>query len=325
MNRALTCVALVSAFVLATGVTSLPAQSLEGRVVHGVDSSGVAGVMVELHRVTATAGSVVDTSVSSPDGSFSFGIDQAGSSDALWMAAARRGGILYFGPARHAGQSAGEAYEILVYDSMSVTAPPADLRVGIRHLVVTAGPTGGFEVAEVFDVLGSAHRTLVPVPDTLAIWSSSLPASAISPRAIEGGVPPDAVSFESGEIVLRSTISPLGARVTFVYATRSPELEIRIDHPTDRLEVVIAGLDVEVTGASPGPSTLSGGQTALRYTSENLLPGATVRVSVPNPPGAGPQALIWALIGMALILAAGIVWATEDHKSNRLRSRPTLR
>jgi len=301
--------------MLAGEVGSLSAQTLEGRVVHGVDSSAVAGVTVELHRVTGTAGAVVDSAVSEPDGSFEFRLEESIASDALWLAAARNEGVLYFGPARHAGQPAEEAYEILVYDSVSVVGPQPDLRVGIRHLVITAGTSGGFEVAEVIDVLGPAHETLVPVSDTLAIWSSSVPVSAVAPRAIEGGVPPEALSFESGQVVLRSTISPLGARITFVYTTRSPELEIQIEHSTDRLEVVVAGMNAEVTGALPANSSLTGSQPVFRYTAEDLLPGATVSVSVPQPSGSGGQALIWVLIGLGFLVPAGILWIIGDRAS----------
>jgi hypothetical protein len=278
-----------------------------------------------LHRITASAGAVVDSTISLADGSFQFRLDEETSSDALWLAAARHGGILYFGPARHVGQTLDGEYEVLVYDSITVTTPPTDLRVGIRHLVITAGSAGGFEVAEVFDVLGSADLTLVPVPDTLAVWSTSLPATAVAPRAIEGGVAPEAVTFESGQVVLRSMISPLGARVTLVYSTRSPELEIRIDHPTDRVEVVVAGLDVEVTGASPAAPSVRGGQTVFRFTAEDLLPGATVRVSGAERPGPGRQALIFALIGVGLLLAAGILWMSGNRAADRLRPPPAPR
>lgn len=313
-------------FAQASNVGLLPAQSLEGRIVHGVDSSAVEGVKVELHRVTATAGSVVDSTVSLADGSFTFRLAEEPASDALWLAAARHAGILYFGPARHAGQIGDEAYEVLVYDSVTVTTPPSDLRVGIRHLVVTAGASGGFEVAEVIDVLGSAHLTLVPVPDTLAIWSSAMPESAVAPRAIEGGVAPEALTFEPGRVELRSMISPLGARVTFVYTTRLPELEIRIDHPTDRLEVVVAGLNLEVTGATLAESSITRGQPVYRYTADELLPGATVRLVVAGrKPGAGSIAMVWALIGVGLLLAAGILWMTGDRGSRRLRPPPVSR
>ena len=298
---------------------SLPAQTLEGRVVLGADSSGVEGVPVQLHRVTATSGAVVDSTVSSADGSFEFRLAEDSGPGALWLAAARHEGIQYFGSALHAGQPVGGPYEILVYDSITVTTPPPDLRVGIRHLVITSDPSGGFDVAEVVDVLGPSDRTLVPVPDTLTMWSSSLPASAVGPRVIEGGVPPEAVTFESGRVLLRSMISPMGARITFVYTTRQPELEIRIEHPTDRLEVVIAGLNVEVSGAELGESSLPGDPSIRRYQARNLSPGATVMVEVAGPPESGRSAWIWALIGVALLLAAAILWVTGDRVGGRLR------
>jgi hypothetical protein len=121
-------------------------------------------------------------------------------------------------------------------------------------------------------------------------------------------------------------ISPLGARVTFVYTTRMPELEIRIDHPTDRLEVVVAGLNLKVTGATPAESSITRGQPVYRYTADDLLPGATVSLAVAGrQPGAGSIAVVWVLIGVGLLLAAGILWMTGDRGSRRLRTPPVSR
>lgn len=313
---------LLALVAVVGGIGSLEAQTLDGRVVHGVDSSAVAGVRVELHRVTATSGSVTDSTLSARDGSFSFTLPEASDSGELWLAAARAQGIVYFGPPRHAGQSTEEPYEVLVFDSLTVHSPPEDLRVGIRHLVVTLGQAGGFDVAEVIDVLGPPDRTLVPVPDTLAIWTTSLPASAAGPRALEGGVATDAVAFGTGNVQLRSMISPVGARVTYVYSTPRTEIEILIEHPTDRLEVVVAGVDAEVSGATPAGSSVMGGETVRRYEAEAVAPGSRIRVAVAEVRGAGSSALIWAVVGAGLLLAAAILWWTGNRGDRRLRAPP---
>ncbi|MDH3298429.1 MAG: hypothetical protein OEM96_09170 [Gemmatimonadota bacterium] len=308
----------------AGGVGSLPAQTLEGRVVHGVDSSAVAGARVELHRVTATSGSVVDSTLSARDGSFSFDIAEASGAGELWLAAARAQGILYFGPARHAGQGGAEPYEVVVFDSLTVRATPEDLRVGIRHLVVTRGQVGGFDIVEVVDVLGPRDRTLVPVPDTIPVWSTSLPASARDPRALEGGAPPEAVAFSSGRVELRSMISPVGVRLTYVYSTPDTEVELVIEHPTDRLEVVVAGMTAEVSGATPAGISTMGGQTVQRYEARAVTAGTRIRVAVADAPGVGGRALLWALVGAALLLAAGVLWWTGSRDEARLRTPPAV-
>jgi len=303
------------------GVESVDAQTLAGRVVHGSDSSTVAGARVELHRVTASSGSVVDSTLSARDGSFSFRLPETSGGD-LWLAAARVQGVLYFGAAQHAGQGADGPYEIRVYDALTVSALPDDLRVGMRHLVVTRGQFGGFDVAEVIDILGPADRTLVPVPDSLAIWTTALPASAVAPRVLEGGVPIQAVAFAAGRVELRSMLSPVGARLTYVYAMRETELELAIEHPTDRLEVVIAGMDAEVTGATPAGTSAMGTETVSRYEATGVAPGTRIRVVVAAPPRVGGSALVWAAIGAALLLAAGALWWTGSRGQPRLRTSP---
>jgi hypothetical protein len=303
------------------GVESAEAQTLAGRVVHGSDASTVAGARVELHRVTATSGSVIDSTLSAPDGSFSFQLPEASGGD-LWLAAARVQGVLYFGPARHAGQGADEPYEITVYDSLTVSAPPGDLRVGMRHLVITRGQLGGFDVAEVIDILGPADRTLVPVPDSLPIWTTSLPKAAVGPRVLEGGVPVQAVAFAAGRVELRSMLSPVGARLTYVYSVRETELELDIEHPTDRLDVVIAGMDAEVTGATPAGTSSMGAETVRRYEATAVAPGTRIRVTVAGVPRVGGRVLVWAAIGTALLLAAAALWWTGNREQRRLRVPP---
>ncbi len=304
------------------GVEPVDAQTLAGRVVHGSDASTVAGARVELHRVTATEGSVIDSTLSARDGSFSFQLPEASGGGDLWLAAARVQGVLYFGPARHAGQGADEPYEITVYDSLTVQAPPGDLRVGMRHLVITRGQFGGFDVAEVIDVLGPEDRTLVPVADSLPIWTTSLPASAVGPRVLEGGVPTQAVAFAAGRVELRSMLSPIGARLTYVYTTRATELELDIEHPTDRLEVVIAGMDAEVTGATPAGTSTMGSEMVSRYEATAVAAGTRIRVAVAGVPRVGGRALVWVAVGAALLLAAAALWWTGNGERRRLRVPP---
>ena len=244
---------VLPAFLLG-GALPAGAQTLDGLVVLGSGGAPVSGASVELHRVTSVSGEVVDSTVSQADGSFSFDLPEDSDPVALWLAAARHNGVLYFGPATHAGQVSEDPYTVVLYESTIVDSPPGDLRVAVRHLVVTPGVSGGYDVAEVLDIVGPKDVTLVPASDTMAIWSTSLPGSARSPRAIEGGVPTEAISFADDAVHLNTMLSPSGARVTFVYTTARPDLEIRIDHPTDRLEIVVSDPAAEVIGANPAGS-----------------------------------------------------------------------
>lgn len=291
------------------GTTAQPTGSSElaGRVVHGVDGGGIADAAVELHRVTTEGGSVVDSTVAAADGSFSFSLpDEEGRP--IFLAAARHDGVRYFGPALHAGVETGEVYEVVVYDTVVVGAPPENLRVGVRHIVVTRGRTGdGLDVAEVVDIVGADDRTLVSAEDTLALWSTALPEGAREPQALEGGVPAESVVFEGGRARLRAMIAPAGVRVTYAYGLEGDELEIPIEHPTDRVDVVVAGVDAEVSGAAHAETSTRNGQLMHRYEGSDLEPGETLEVRLVSGGDTDPWVWIWVAIGSVLLAAAGLV------------------
>ena len=283
-------------------------SELAGRVVHGVDGEAIADAPVELHRVTTEGGTVVDSTVTAADGSFTFRLPGE-EGRPIFIAAARHDGVRYFGPAVHAGAGTGDGYEVSVYDTVAVGAPPDDLRVGVRHIVVTRARTGdGIDVAEVIDIVGEEDRTIVAAADTLALWSTELPDGARAPQALEGGVPEGSIVFEGGRARLRAMIAPVGVRLTYAYGVEGDEFEVPIEHPTDRVDVVIAGADAEVTGAVHSETSTRGGQLMHRYEGTSLEPGETITVRLVSAGGGtDPWVWIWVGIGAVLLAAAGLV------------------
>lgn len=291
----------------AGGPTAAQDSELSGRVVHGVDGEAIAGAPVELHRVTTDGGEVVDSTVTAADGSFAFRLPGE-EGRPIFIAAARHDGVRYFGPALHAGGGTGDDYEVSVYDTVAVSAPPDDLRVGVRHIVVTRGRTGdGLDVAEVIDIVGADDRTIVATADTLALWSTELPDGAVAPQALEGGVPEGSIVFEEGRARLRAMIAPVGVRLTYAYGVDGDEFEIPIEHPTDRVDIVIAGADAEVSGAVHSETSTRSGQLMHRYEGTNLEPGETIEVRLVTGGDMDPWVWIWVGIGATLLAAAGLV------------------
>jgi hypothetical protein len=298
-------------------------SELTGRVVRGIgaadraaDREGVDGVEVELHRVTAGGGGVVDSTTSGPDGTFRFRMEADDEARPLYLAAVRYKGVRYFGPALHSGMSGDEPYEVVVYDTTMVAAAPTDLRVGVRHVVVTPGPEGGLDVAEVVDVIGPENRTIVAASDTLSLWSTALPDGARNLQVIEGGAPAEVVRFVGGRVELGSMVTPVGVRLSYTYALDGDELEVPIEHPTDRVEVVVAGAEAEVTGASHAETTTRGGRLIHRYEGTSLEPGQTIRIElVESGGGVDRWALVWAVIGLALLGGAGALALTGSRQA----------
>ncbi|MGD8496789.1 MAG: hypothetical protein PVF05_11405 [Gemmatimonadales bacterium] len=292
-------------------------SELEGRVVRGggmagdtARREGLADLTVELHRVTAGGGEVVDSTVSGPDGAFRFRLADDEEARPLYLAAVRYEGIRYFGPALHPGMTNEGPYEIPVYDTSMVSATPSDLHVGVRHVVVTPGIDGGLDVAEVIDVSGPEDRTLVAVSDTLSLWSTALPDGAEDPQVIEGGAPADVVRFVGNRVELGSTLTPLGVRLSYTYRLDGDELELAVEHPTNRVEVVVAGAEAEVSGASHAETTTRSGRLVHRYEGTALEPGDTIGIKLlAQGGGVDRWALVWAVLGLALLAAAGaLAW-----------------
>lgn len=297
------------------GVSESAPSALAGRVVHGVEGAGIGGAHVELHRVTSGGGAIVDSATAGEDGSFRFRLSDD-ESRPIFIVAARHQGVRYFGPALHAGLSSDGPYEVPVYDTMLVSTPPGNLRVGVRHIVVTPGPGGGLDVAEVFDIVGADDRTLVPAGDTVALWSTALPEGATEPTALEGGVPSDAVEFADGRVQLRSMIAPAGVRLSYTYGVPDDRIELPIEHPVDRVELVVASAEAEVEGATHAETTTRDGRVIHRYEGASLEPGETLGVRLVARGGAGGGGVsdrwvwIWAAIGGGLLAAAGALWWT---------------
>jgi hypothetical protein len=293
-------------------------SELDGRVVKGAGArsdgaarEGVAGLQVELHRVTASGGEVVDSTLSGPDGAFRFALEDDEAERPLYLAAVRYHGIRYFGPALHPGMTSEEPYEVPVYDTTMVSAPPTDLRVGVRHVVVTPGMDGGLDVAEVIDVVGPDDHTLVAASGTVPLWSTALPEGAIDPQVIEGGAPADVVQFAGDRVELGSMLTPVGARLSYTYRLEGDDLELAVEHPVGRLEVVVAGAEAEVSGATHAETTTRGGRLVHRYEGTSLEPGDTIDIQLIEPGGGIDRwALVWAAIGLALLGAAGALALT---------------
>jgi len=277
-----------------------------------VERVGVPSMTVELHRVTADGGSVVDSAVTGPDGSFRFFLSDD-EERPLFLVAARHQGVRYFGPALHAGLEPEGPYEVVVYDTSAVATAPADLRVAVRHVVVTPDPDGGLDVAEVIDVIGPADRTLVAASDTLALWSTALPDEAAQVEELEGQMPTGAVEFLEGRARLRSMIPPAGVRLSYTYRVPGETLQLPIEHPTARVELVVAGADAEVRGAAHAETSTRAGRLVHRYEGASLERGENLEVRLVATGGGGRAdrwVWIWLAVGTGLLAAAGALWWT---------------
>jgi hypothetical protein len=282
------------------------AQELGGLVALG-GSTPVAGAVVELHQVSGETGALVDSTTTDASGGFTFFLQSDVDPGAVFLAGARYGGVLYWGPPVHSTNSADlEDYVVTVFDTMAVSAPAVDLRTSIRHVVIT--PTGeGLHVEEIIDVEGMPGRTLVSEADSVLVWRAMLARGALGIVPSPGGVPAEDVVLGDSSVGFRGALPPSGIRVVLQYFLSSSEYALELDHPTARLELLVMpqpGLDLRVSGLEETSVAPGMRIPVRRFSGTDLTAGSSVAVDATiDQPGRG-RAGIWLLIAVLLGAAA---------------------
>lgn len=297
---------------LATVASVALAQPALGQEMRGTvalpDSSGVAGVLVELHRVTAESGELVDSARTDQSGGFTFDLASDAEPGTLFVAGARYHGVLYWGPPVHeSARDVPTDYSVVVYDTAVVSAPVRTLRTTIRHIVITPAP-GALQVEEILDVQGLPDRTLVGASDSGAVWSVALAEGAHGVVPAQGGAEPEHIAVENdGTVSFRGALPPSGVRLALRYVVPSSDYTLRIGSPTSRLEMLVMpepGLELLIEGLEEAPTGSEMRIPVRRFTGTDLDTGSTVTVrTVIEQPGR-KTAWVWLILSIALGAAA---------------------
>ncbi len=300
------CTAAAALLVGALWVSPGKAQELSGLVALG-GSTPVAGAVVELHQVSEETGALMDSTTTDSSGSFVFFLPSDADPGAVYLAGARYGGVLYWGPPVHSTNPTDlEGYVVTVFDTLAVSAPAPDLRTSIRHVVIT--PTAaGLGVEEIIDVEGMPDRTLVAETDSALVWSTMLARGAVGVVPSPGGVPAEDVVPGTSSVGYRGALSPSGIRVVLQYFLSSSEYALELDHSTARLELLVMpqpGLDLRVSGLEEAAVAPEMRVPVRRFAGTDLTAGSSVTVDAAiAQPGHG-RAGVWLLIAVLLGAAA---------------------
>jgi len=284
------------------------AQVVEGVVISGRDSAAVPGAVVLMHWITASAGEVVDSSTADSRGRFSLTMNAADDPAALYAVAALNDGVSYFGRALHPGMELPDQYTIVVHETETIDGTLAESRISLRHVVVSPSAHGLLQITEVVDVAGVPDRALATASVVDPIWTIELPSGIQSWTPMPGGLPAEAVSIVGNRVEVRAKLPPSGMRLAFSYFRDGPDVDLPIAHPTDRIEVILVGVEAKsVVGVSPGTSAdLPPGSNATRFVAVGVEPGTEVGLTLESESAPTGPVLIWVLVGLALLAAAGL-------------------
>jgi hypothetical protein len=289
--RALSALAGVFLF----GAVDLPPQSATGMHEHTVSGrvlrpapgglSEVRGQWVVLHRLGSDSAGPLDSTRTDGRGAYRFRFVPMGDEDALYFAAASHGGVAYFTMPFRDHAVAGEAADIVVYDTTTRDIP---ISVRGRHLVFSApNPDSRRVVMEIFELSNDTMVTRVsPLPDSPPTWRATLPATALEPRVSSGDIPAEAVHFEGGEIRVVAPFPPGVRQLAFSYSLPIGEfpLSVPVAIDTDMLEVLIeepAGIARGAQLAEVDAATVDG-RNFRRFVAQDVRTGAVAVIDIPR-------------------------------------------
>lgn len=288
-------------------VATLPdgTRRVRGRVVTPRDSqsAGVPGVWVTLHRVGRDAAGPLDSVRTDAGGRYAFTYRPRGEATAVYFVSASHGGIAYFTSPLRGAAVAGEAAEVMVFDTTS-RAVPLTVR---GHHVIVARPddTGAREVLEVFELSNDSAVTVVPpMGSPRGVWTTTLPRGARAFAVRESGdVPADGLVATGGAATLLIPVAPGLKQVAFSYRLAADALPLRVPvaRATGVLEVLLEEAGGGATGAGlrPVAPVALEGKTFRRYLAQDAPAGATVAVTAGT--GGGRP---WPRVAVPVLLVA---------------------
>jgi len=299
-------VVAIAALLVLRAVQPGIGQDLRGHVTIA-DSVPAAGVRVELHSVSQTAGAIVDSTIAAADGEFEFSLPGSSEPGSIFLVGARYGGVLYWGPPIHATNPDELVdYSVAVFDTALVADAVLSLRTEFRHVVITPGPAG-LQIAEIIDVAGVPDRTLLPAGDSVFVWTGALPGNTQGVLPGQGGVAPEDLAVRDESIGFAGALPPSGIRVVLEYVVSGTEYRLQLAHPTERLELLVmprAGMTLQVDGLVEASVGTDMTVPVRRFAAAEMAEGATVSVRVAvEEPGRG-RAWLWFLVSLALGAAA---------------------
>ena len=277
---------------------------LEGIVFEG--DSPLDGGTVVLHRVSPEGLGEVDTATVGPGGEFQFLLPAVPDADIqgdIFFASVDFEGVLYFGSAITAREQLDSLYVVRVFQAEEIPREGVALPVEVRTLFIEfAGDE--WVATDLFAIHNRGTRTLV-AQEGGVVWSYPLPPGATQPELGESDMPPDAVTFEGGRVLVSAPLPP-GDRLLMI-RYRLPDLSSTIPAPgrTDVFELLVKepfpplrveGLDpVDVVALGPGTSY-------RRYGASELV---DVILTLVETEDQGPPPLEWLALLATVMLAAG--------------------
>lgn len=307
----------------ATGAGPGEARSIAGRVTRPTTARAdvaVPGAWVTLHRVGPDAAGPIDSMRTGQDGRYAFRYRATGDTTAVYFVSTNRGGVNYFtSPVRERVVRDGVA-ELVVYDT---TSAPVPIAVRGRHVIVTAADTGSPRrmVLEAYELSNDSSVTRVAGPDGFTFEAPVPPGvDAVAPG--QGDVSEDAIRLVDGRVRVTAPLSPGLRQFSFSYTLPvDTPIELLVETAVPVLEVLVEDARATATGAglvATDPVEIEGRPFA-RFLAQDAAAAQTLRIVVPADPMRRDRRVRVVVIGVAVTLAAALLFGLGPLVRHRAR------
>ena len=301
------------------------ARSIAGRITRpdAAADRPVAGAWVTLHRVGPDAAGPVDSMRTGPDGRYAFRYRATGDTLAVYFVSTNRGGVNYFTPPVRERVVRDGVAELMVYDTSSALLPIA---VRGRHVIVTAADTGSARrmILEAYELSNDGAVTRVAGTDGVT-FEAPLPPGVDAVAPGQGDVSEDAIRVVGGRVRIDAPLSPGLRQFSFSYTVPvEAPLEILVETPVPVLEVLVEDARATASGAGLAPTdpVEIEGRPFKRFLAQDVAAAQTLRVVVPSDPMGGDRRVTVIVIGVAITLAAGLLFGIGRAWRQRAPRRP---
>jgi len=276
---------------------------IAGQVINGTEGGGsVAGVVVTL--ITYVDDIISATRTTTADGEGKFQFDNI-VTEHTYMVSAKYMGVDYYYPVTFKSGTETAHVEVGVCD---VTDSDQAISIGLAHAVINVAEDS-LKVTEVYWLVNDGDMTYVGTDGVLVF---TLPEGAFGFDAPQE-LMTDYQLLEGNRIAYLVPFPPGERQLVYAYRLAKPDtaefaLPLKIDYPTDSLELMVTGEDIEaaVTRLAPAePVVTDTGERFIHFQGKNIPRNTTINLRLSNlSGGSGPPWLIlWIII--AIVAVAG--------------------
>jgi len=274
---------------------------INGQVINGTEGGGSVSKL-EVTLISYINDTISETKTAETDSEGKFQFDNV-ATEPEYLVTTRYMGVDYYYPV------AFETGETMTYVEVGVcdaTNSDQAVRVGLAHTIISVEEES-LQITEVFWLINDGDRTYVGTDGVLVF---TMPEGATDFQAPQEQAP-DYQFLDNSRITYLVPFPPGERELVYSYRLSrpgSPELVIplQVDYPTDALELMIAGEDIEVVVSHLAPAepvVTDTGQRFIHFRGENLPRGTVMNLHISSvSQGGGPYLVIlYVIIGVAVI------------------------